>query len=191
MTLTAFVFAVLALLLAPGPTNMLMALAGAQHGLRRVGRLLPAELAGYLTTILPLVILGGGLLAQVPMLATALKTAAAAWVLLLAIRLWRVRPGTTAAADTTAAHVWLTTVLNPKAVVIALVLLPPPGDPGLLSRLGLFCLLVAGAALVWGGVGVCLQTRGGSDARLCLLRRAASVWLVLVSASLVGGLLRV
>lgn len=57
----AFLSAVLALLATPGPTNTLMALAGAEGGVGRVARLLPAELAGHLTTILPLVWLGGAL----------------------------------------------------------------------------------------------------------------------------------
>jgi threonine/homoserine/homoserine lactone efflux protein len=88
MTLTAFLSAVLALLLAPGPTNTLMGLAGAQRGLRGVMRLLPAELFGYLTTILPLIYLGAEVLGQWPVAAVVLKIAAALWVMFLAINLW-------------------------------------------------------------------------------------------------------
>jgi hypothetical protein len=79
MSELAFLSAVLALLLAPGPTNTLMALAGAQAGFG----LLPVELLGYLTTILPLTWLGAPLLARWPVLATGLKVLAAAWVLWL------------------------------------------------------------------------------------------------------------
>ena len=77
MSTLTFLFAVLALLLAPGPTNTLIGLAGAQHGLHRVARLIPAELAGYLTAIVPVALLGGQVLASAPGLATGLKLAAA------------------------------------------------------------------------------------------------------------------
>jgi threonine/homoserine/homoserine lactone efflux protein len=46
--------AVLVLLLTPGPTNSLMLLAGAERGLTGALRLIPAEVAGYLLTVLPL-----------------------------------------------------------------------------------------------------------------------------------------
>ncbi len=48
MSLEELVLALLVLLLTPGPTNTLMALAGAERGWTRALRLIPAELAGYL-----------------------------------------------------------------------------------------------------------------------------------------------
>ncbi len=105
MTTTTFISAVLALLLAPGPTNTLMGLAGAQRGLRGVARLLPAELFGYLTTILPLIYLGSEVLGRWPVAAVILKVAAALWVMFLAINLWGRNSVTGASSDVTARRV--------------------------------------------------------------------------------------
>ena len=185
MPLTSFIAAVLALLLAPGPTNTLMGIAGAQGGLRRVARLLPAELLGYLTAILPLAYLGRQALAQWPMIAVAVKVAAAAWVMTLAIKLWRARGSGGPAHQITAGRVYLTTLLNPKALVFGLVLLPAPWQADFPLHLGLFCVAVTGVALVWGTAGRLTQLRAGGEERLQLVQRIASAWLVCVAISLV------
>lgn len=190
MTLTAFLSAALALLLAPGPTNTLMGVAGAQRGLGRVARLLPAELSGYLTTILPLVYLGAEMLERWPLAAVVLKIAAAAWVMFLAVRLWGRHGGADAYSEVTARRVYLTTMLNPKALVFGLVLLPTANDPQLAPRLGLFCLMVLAVALIWGAAGVLTQAGAGGGGRLLAVRRIASVWLAIVSVTLIAGLLR-
>jgi threonine/homoserine/homoserine lactone efflux protein len=190
MTLATFVFAVLALLLAPGPTNTLMAVAGAERGVRHVLRLLPAELAGYLTTVLPLAYLGAQVIAAAPALAVALKLAAAIWVMVLAVRLWRATPGDAAAGGVGARRIYVTTLLNPKALVFGLALLPAPHDPEFALRLGLFCLMVSGAATLWGCAGALTRAGQGGARRLVFVRRLASAWLGFVSISLVVDVLR-
>ncbi len=190
MTMTAFVSAVLALLLAPGPTNTLMGIAGARRGLASVARLLPAELAGYLTTVLPLAFLGAGLLEQVPALAVGLKLAAAAWIMVLATALCRAPGDEGESRGVGARRIYVTTVLNPKALIFGLVLLPAPQDPAFATRLGMFCLMVMGAALAWGCAGALTQAGNGGGKRLQGVQRLASVWLALVSISLVFGLMR-
>lgn len=190
MSFAAFVFAVLALLLAPGPTNTLMAVAGAQAGIGRVARLLPAELLGYLTAILPLLYLGGRLLDQLPFAAVALKIMAAVWVMLLAVRLWGLRADGAARDLVTARRVYVTTMLNPKSLIFGLVLLPPFDDAMLPAKLAIFCLLVAGVALVWGAAGRATQFGDGGRDRLQLTQRIAAVWLGTVSVTLIAGVLR-
>lgn len=188
MSTLTFLFAVLALLLAPGPTNTLIGLAGAQQGLHRVARLIPAELAGYLTAIVPVALLGGQVLASAPGLATGLKLAAALWVMLLALKLWQASAADAATADSlTAGRVYLTTALNPKALVIALALLPPVQDAAFLPRLALFCLLVAGVALLWGGAGALTRRSDRKTVWMPRLQRVASAWLGLISLSLALG----
>lgn len=188
MSITAFAYAVLALLLAPGPTNTLIGVAGAQGGMRRVLGILPFELAGYLVVILPLVAVGQSLLADWPIVSVAIKLAAAVWVMVLAIRLWG--GGTAGEIGTvTPGRVFLTTMLNPKALVFALVLLPPLHDAAFVARLGLFCSMVLGVALVWGLAGSLTQARQDGGGRLLLVQRIASVWLGFVSIMLVAGVL--
>lgn len=186
MSLTAFLFAVLALLLAPGPTNTLMGLAGMQRGLARAARLMPAEILGYLTTILPLALVGAGGLARWPEAAVAIRAAAAAWVMILAIRLWGSRGGDARGPEVTARKIYVTTALNPKALLFALVLLPVPADPAFVPRLALFCLMVLMVALVWAGAGHLARGRGAG--RPQLVQRVASLWLAAVSLTLAAGL---
>lgn len=190
MTLAAFLAAILGLLLTPGPTNTLVGLAGAFSGPRAVIRLIPAEILGYLTTILPLAFIGQGLLADFPMAAQAVKLAAAAWVMVLAVKLWGHGSLPRAGGKITALRVYVTTVLNPKALIIALVLLPSPAAPDFLSRLALFCLTAAGVALIWGGAGTIARSGNGGTGRMQAIQRAASVWLALVSVMLVAGVVR-
>lgn len=187
MTLEAFLFGIAALLLAPGPTNTLMGLQGARRGLGGVLRLVPAEIAGYLTAVLPLVWLGQDALAAWPAAASALKIAAAGWVLLLAWRLWGVDAAGQDGAITTG-RVYLTTMLNPKALVFGLVFLPRFGDPAVALRLAAFVGLVTMAALVWGASGTFLRAAVGT-ARMQMVQRAASVWLAVVAVTLVAGVI--
>lgn len=181
MSLEELVLALLVLLLTPGPTNTLMALAGAERGWTLALRLIPAELAGYLLAVVPLNSAGAAVLQHVPKLSPVITTLAAAWVLLLAIRMWRIDRSTDGgAARVTAPQVFVTTLLNPKALVIGLVLLPSP-DP-LAPRLALFVALVIGAATVWAGAGAAVTRNGDRLPRW--LSRLAAGWLAILSATL-------
>jgi threonine/homoserine/homoserine lactone efflux protein len=190
MTYFAYLSAVLALLLAPGPTNTLMGIAGARGGLGASAKLLPAELAGYLTTILPLTWLGAELLARFPSASVTLKVVAAVWVMFLAVRLWRMPADAQNGGGVTAGRVYLTTVLNPKALIFGLVLLPAPADSQFLPRLAAFCIMVSGVAMLWGSFGRLTQAGDGGNRRLLLVQRAASIWLAFVSVTLITGVLR-
>ena len=83
------IIALTVLLLTPGPTNTLMALAGAERGVRAAAGVIPAELGAYLCVVVPLAVAGAGLMSAVPGLLPLVTAAAAAWVLWLAIRMWR------------------------------------------------------------------------------------------------------
>ena len=190
MTFTAFLSAVLALLLAPGPTNTLIGLAGAKAGASSVVRLLPAELFGYLTTILAFAYLGAEVLGRWPQAAGILKLAAALWVMFLAIHVWRRRNDAGADSEVTVPKVYLTTMLNPKALIVGLVLLPPLEDPRFSAKLVLFCVAVVGVALLWGTAGALIRNRGRGGRRLDMLQRIASVWLGIVSLTLITSVIR-
>ncbi|QDA36902.1 hypothetical protein E4191_22915 (plasmid) [Paracoccus liaowanqingii] len=190
MDITAFFFAALALLLVPGPTNTLMGVAGANGGLRHVVRLMPAEIAGYLTTILPLAVVGNELLARVPGYGVALKLVAVVWIMVLAVRLWDAQAGGGQGDAVSAKRIFLTTALNPKALIFALVLLPAVGDLAFALHLILFCVLVAFAALVWGSVGALTRRPGAGAIWAQRLQRVAAVWLAVVSVSLVLGVMQ-
>jgi len=189
LSLAAFLLATVALLAAPGPSNTLAGVAGAQGGLRRVVVLLPPLVAGYLCAVLPLAWAGANLTRAWPALMPGIQLAAAAWVLWLAVGLWHDRPQGAQSGAVSAARLWLTTVLNPKALVVALALLPPPTDPCFGPRLALFAAISAIVAFGWGAIGA--ATRSCDTAgRLVGLQRAAAVWLLVVSAGLALNVLR-
>lgn len=181
LSLTTFALAVLALLATPGPTNTLTALAGAERGLARALRLIPAEVAAYLAVVLPLGWAGSVWLDAAPGARPALAGVAAVWVMVLAIRLWQLPAADGPAATVTARQVFVTTCLNPKALVFGLVLMPP--REGLALRALVFAALVAGVALIWTGLGAALR-RPGRAGMPPLLRRAAAGWLALLSLML-------
>ena len=184
MSLTALFLALLGLLMTPGPTNTLLALAGAERGWRRGLLLIPLEVLAYLLVCLPLTLLGEAVLSAHPWLGPAIKGAAGAWVAVLAIRLWHL-PKADGAQSVTAARVFVTTLLNPKALIIGLVLLP---GPDMLLRALLFVGLVAAVAAIWAAMGACLAGRGDCPARRGsgLARRLAALWLAVLSASLLA-----
>ncbi|MEW9613435.1 threonine transporter RhtB [Shinella sp. S4-D37] len=143
-----FLFAILALLLTPGPTNTLLTVGAAARGFRASLPLLLGELAGYLVVVVPLATVAASLLEGRPALAVALRLAAASWVLFLAIRLWHVsavQKNPDSASSVTIGQVFVTTLLNPKAPIIGLVIMPHGPLAQIAPAIGLFSLLVAGA----------------------------------------------
>jgi threonine/homoserine/homoserine lactone efflux protein len=184
MPIPDLILALAVLLLSPGPTNTLMALAGAERGALRAIPLIAAELTAYLCVVLPLATAGTGLIAAAPGLRPLVTALAAAWVLWLALRMWQIPPaGQDGAATVTRHRIFVTTLLNPKALIIGLVLLP--GTP-LAPRAAIFAALVVCAAVAWICLGSILARRGTGQAPGLspLIRRGAAVWLALLSATL-------
>ena len=194
MTTFELTLAIAALLITPGPTNTLLAIAGAERGVTRAVRLIPAELAGYLTTVTPLALLGGTLLAAAPELRPVITSVAALWVAWLALGFWRMARAQGAAAGSggrddarapavTAAKIFITTLLNPKALVFGLVLLP--AGPSLPAAFVNFVLQIVVVATIWATFGHLLrqadQTRAGLPP---WLQRFAAIWLAIVATLL-------
>lgn len=184
MPLLELFLALLVLLLTPGPTNTLLALSGAERGVMNAIRLIPAEVAAYLLITVPLALSGAGLLGTVPALRSIITLAAALWVAWLAVKMWRTpaefgQP----IQQVTAAKVFITTLLNPKALIIGLVLLP--AESGLTLRTAVFVGLIAAIATTWAIIGSTM-VRGSHTSRLPLIRRAGACWLAILSAGLAG-----
>ena len=182
-----FTFAILALLLTPGPTNTLLTVAAATRGLRASTPLLAGELLGYLAVIVPLATIAAPLLDGRPALAAGLRIAAACWVLFLAVRLWRVSSEQKAerqAAPITIGQVFLTTMLNPKAPIIGLVIMPHGTLAEIAPALGLFSLLVLAAGTSFLTLGHVVGKAPVLSPRL--VYRIAAVFLLLFSVGLVG-----
>ena len=178
--------AILVLLATPGPTNTLLALAAFMRGTAKTAPLLGAEIAGYLTVIVPIATLAAPFFASYPAALPVLKLGAALWVLLLAARLWRNTRPASASGDITAAQVYATTVLNPKAPVIALVIMPHGPLADILPWLALFAALTVAAGTGWITAGGLLKRSPGTAVTDRLVRRTAGVCLVGFSLALTG-----
>ncbi len=188
MSFPEFGLAVLALLVTPGPTNTLLAIAGAERGWRGALRLIPAELCGYLATVVPLALIGTRLADAAPGARTGLTLVAGAWVAWLAWSMWRGPGRLRGPLTVTARRVAITTLLNPKAVVFGLLLLPAPEPARLLANLALFMVLVVGVASAWSFAGAALRA-GGTGAAPGLppaWRRGAALLLAGLSAWLLA-----
>jgi len=174
-----FCLALAALLLTPGPTNTLMALAGAERGWRRAMRLAPLEIAAYGLVTVPLAMLGERLMPAHGGLRVAVTLIAAAWVAWLALRLWRLPTAVQAMAEggPGARRLFTTTLCNPKGLVIGLVLLP--SQPDLAAAVMVFFATLLAVSAVWAGMGGGMARSG--IASWPVVRRAFACWLGLLS----------
>jgi len=174
----------LGLLAAPGPTNAVIALAGAESGWRRTLRLIPIVLACYMLTSVPLALLGAGLIHVQPGLASLLRVAAAGWIALLALRLWR--SGTRPNRPTIDARtIAVTTLLNPKVLVVGLVLLPAPHQAVFVPALAILALAITAATAGWAVAGAMFGSLGNAN----VVQRAGALCLATIAAAIViGGL---
>ena len=186
MNTWTFLMAIWIILLTPGPTNTLMAVSGTQVGLVKSLWLVPAELCGYLLAVVPLAFLGTVFFEHWPLMSPMIQTFAAIWVMYLAVRLW-LQPAIEAERIlVTRPRVFLTTLLNPKALLFGLVLLQPALGPMFLPHLMLFALSIGVAAVIWASLGTMAtgdsatgEARGG-----LWINRAAAVWLAFLSSSI-------
>jgi threonine/homoserine/homoserine lactone efflux protein len=182
-----FVLSVLAILGTPGPTNTLLDTSGAAAGVKASLPLIPAEAAGYLIAILTLGLALGPVVAASPLLAAALRIAVGGYLMLLAVRLWR-RGGATLANGrlVTPRQVFTTTLLNPKAIVFALGVVPF-GAPRLhLYLLGFVGMLIA-VALCWIAAGAALGRAAAGTGRTGVVPRVGAAAVAAFALVLVSG----
>lgn len=149
MSLTAFVATSLAILITPGPTNTLLAASAAAVGLRRAVALPLAEAAGYALAI-GFYLVAGRALGEVSLAMAFLKAVASAWLIYAAFRLWQ-QPFMDELIDARNAFrsVFITTVLNPKAMLVGAIVIPAMMSETRMLGLTLFVALSSLAGLAW------------------------------------------
>lgn len=147
---TTFVVAVLGLLATPGPTNTLMAASGAQRGVRRSLHLVAGELGGYAIAITVWIEIVGAAAAREPMVGVVAKLVAVAFLYWSAWQLWRnAGNADLGQKGITLGRVFVTTLLNPKALVFAFAIFPTLSFVERVPYDGVFGLLVVGTAVGW------------------------------------------
>lgn len=167
---TLFLLTVLAILCTPGPTNTLLATAGGTVGFRRALRLVPAEAAGYLLTTLAVGLIIGPVINSSPVLSLGLRLVIGLYLILLAIKLWQHGAMNLVAAPVAPRQVFLTTLLNPKAVIFALVVIPFSATNWWLYQLA-FLAMVITVALGWLQLGAVLGRMAGAVGHARLVPR--------------------
>ncbi len=184
-----FALMVLTILATPGPTNTLLAISGASVGVRHSLWLVPAELAGYLVTILIIGSIAEPWLAHPPW-SHAVRITVALYLLVLAIRLWRVH-GLHAGEypRISARNVLITTALNPKAAVFATIVIPF-GHSGWWWYLLGFSLMVIAMSLTWLTAGDAFTRRGPLSKYHPLVFSAGSGILAIFAAFIIFPVLR-
>lgn len=171
-----FVAAALLLLVTPGPTNTLLAAGGAARGLRGAIALVGAELLGYALAITLIEIVVVPLASASGVVTVALRLGCALYLGLVAVQVWRSAHDPSGAAISFR-RVFLATLSNPKALVFAFVILPPPSISvaALMVPYGLMLgSLIALAGSTWVLAGSTLHGRLGPKSGVAF-RRASSV----------------
>lgn len=177
--LIQFALAVLVLLATPGPTNTLLAASGYAVGVRASLKLLPAELGGYLLAVIALTWSLNPLAMRHPAALTGFKLLAGGWLIYSAVRLWNGagqpfagEPCVGAPAPVSIRTVFVTTLLNPKALIFALLFAPRPLAPPWLAA---FCGLIVGVGGCWIALGSALGRSTGHVISLSGVQRAAAL----------------
>jgi threonine/homoserine/homoserine lactone efflux protein len=183
-----FISMSLALLLIPGPTNTLLMVGGAINGLRRSLWLIPAELLGYMTTIHILAFSLGSFIQHTPKAQILLHFALSLYLALLAAKLWLAPAAGRQEETVTPKRVFLVTMLNPKAMILTFVVLPPLAGGHWLSAspyLALLSGLILAASFSWISLGAATRTGRIVNMNPQSIRRFAAV-VLLVFAGIIS-----
>lgn len=182
-----FTLTVLAILGTPGPTNTLLASSGALVGVRRSLVLIGAELAGYTLAIASLHAVLGPLLGAYPEIKTALRLLVGAYLLVAARELWVRRDESMGRATPVGfKRVFVTTLLNPKAIVFAFGVIPL-SQPKAAAYVGAFLAIVVVVASAWILLGTLVGRMVSTSAPRIVPRVSAAVLTCFAGLIAVGG----
>ncbi|HJF28687.1 LysE family translocator [Acinetobacter bohemicus] len=184
-----FIGLVISILLTPGPTNTLLASSGIQVGFKKAFRLIPAEAFGYLIAITFWGILIGKISVYFPPLPHILKLFSAAYILFLALKLWR-----TAELDENfeqltirARELFFATLLNPKALLFASAIFPVmvwKSSLYYVTYMLVFLALLIPIAFFWTFLGTILARKNNRWLNQKNLQKTASIILMSFSVPL-------
>jgi threonine/homoserine/homoserine lactone efflux protein len=119
--------------------------------------MIPAEVAGYLVAILAIGYLIGPAVSRVPSLSIILRLFVAGYLVFVAIRLWRCDvAGLKAHRLIGLRDVFVTTLLNPKALLFALSIVPLHAANGAVYLVG-FSLMVMTIGAGWIAIGIAIR----------------------------------
>ena len=148
-----YIASVAALILAmSGPTNTLLFSSSVARGFSRSLVLVAAELVAYLLAISCWGFLLLKLLNDQTWIATTLKLGAAFYIAYLSLKIWKFEKSLTPESSITSRHVFITTLLNPKAFLFASFVMPPKvftETAAYFPAMGTFALTMIPVSLGW------------------------------------------
>lgn len=186
-----FALAVITLLAVPGPTNTLMAAGGGLMGFRRALKLIPSELLGYSVGLASWSLVLGLLGAELPAITSWVKVLPVLVLIGLALKLWRHQSQDSVGAAITRKRVFITTVVNPKALLFATHIIPGLVEGALrqaLPYVGAFMVMCIGVATGWVGIGTLAYAGPGAHRRSSLIRQVSAVVLLLFALTIVASM---
>lgn len=196
MKILPFTLGVTALLAVPGPTNTLLAASGALVGVRRSLALIPIGGIAYGLVISLLTTVAGPIIAAYPGIAAVVKLLAALWLAYSAISLWRQASAgfgdmahPISSGPISLGRMFITTALNPKGLVFAMVLFPHGSIVSVVPFLALFCGLDAVVAMGWVCLGAVLARRAERLIAPARWSQAAALALAVFAMILAGSAL--
>ena len=180
MDLVAFAISAFALLILPGPTNAMLVMASPGLPPARMGVLLAAVLTAYLCVIVPVSAFAVPYLHDHPAVFQGVKLISATWVLYLALKLWGLN-GYTQPFQPGFGQLFLTTLLNPKGLIVGLTMLPSQGAfaPDAIAA---FLIAAAATSSAWLALGRLVLA--GQQQLPLLARRCGSAALMAFAAML-------
>lgn len=189
----AFLLACAAVLFVPGPTNTLLATSGATGGFRRSLSLPLAELSGYTISIWTLALVVAPLVNGSPVVSIVLRLACGAYLIWSAIHLWREGSNAlTSSEPVSFRRVFVTTLLNPKAVLFALVIIPYLGERKFVAAIPYLvghAVLVFAASLTWISFGAFVGAGAKTRINAGVIRKTGASVLGLLGVLLSGSVL--
>ena len=189
----AFVASTIIILVVPGPTNTLLATAGASLRVHKALRLAPVEVSAYALSITLLAFAIGPTVALSPLLGVLGRAGCVLWLVYSAWRLWHLEIGRAESARTVRPRdVFVTTVLNPKGLLFAFVIFPT--SPELLNHqflvhLAAFAITCTTIGSLWILAGTFLKGEPAGYISPKHVRRTAAIILWCFAALLSLGLL--
>jgi threonine/homoserine/homoserine lactone efflux protein len=191
----AFALLVVTVLVTPGPTNTLLATAGATVGWRRALILIPAELIGYAVSIMLLALLLRPLTETSASISIGLRLGCAAYLVLAAWRLWRSGMPSLVKAPRPARFqdVLVTTLLNPKGLLFALGIFPGSATEtpaSFFPYLAAFSVICTGVAFSWIVFGAMLGRAASGHVATRRFSQVGAVVLACFALSLVTSTMR-
>lgn len=180
MHLLPFAASVFTLLILPGPTNAILAIASQGLTSRRAIMLLATVVFAYLAIVLSVSGLAAPILRDYPPVSQAVKLASATWVFYLALRLWGV--GSSPVVVVRVRQLAVTTLLNPKGFIIGLTTIPPAQQASSIAIVAVLASMMLLASSIWLSMGRIVL--GGRKQLPLFARRCSSATLFIFSAAL-------